>query len=536
MVLYDGDHGFLSVKLRDCQFFSGTQFVPTGLHWYPLWLFTWSFGYSSTTSDGSPYEKRVNAKGHVLSDTCIADEAPLEELPKGWAWVRLSTLLTKMGSGSTPAGGRKVYQDEGPLLIRSQNVHNEGLKLEDVAHFAYSLFKKRGSHVLPNDILLNITGASIGRCAIVPNPFEEADVNQHVLIMRPVDSTLNHYLHIAIVSPLIQAAIMVGQVGATKEGLSATKASNLIVPVPPLAEQYRVVERVNQLMPLVEEYGKLEDDREALDAALPERLRKSMLQVAVQGKLVPQDPSNEPASTLLERIRGQRRQIIAEKKMKAPKGGESVIFRGSDGRRYEKRVDAKGRESEPACIEDEVPFEIPEGWEWARLESVTMYIQRGKSPRYSTVKKHPVVAQKCNQWSGFSLEKAKFIDPETVCKYGNERILRDGDLLWNSTGLGTLGRMAIYDSSKNEYGWAVADSHVTVIRTREDWLNYRFAFAYFAGPSVQSVIEDQASGSTKQKELAQETVKNYLIPIPPLAEQCRIVTQLEAVLSQITNQ
>ncbi len=489
-----------------------------------------------TVSDGSPYEKRVDAKGHVLSDTCIADEAPLEELPKGWAWVRLSTLFTKMGSGSTPAGGRKVYQDEGPLLIRSQNVHNEGLKLEDVAHFAYSLFKKRGSHVLPNDILLNITGASIGRCAIVPNPFEEADVNQHVLIMRPVDSTLNHYLHIAIVSPLIQAAIMVGQVGATKEGLSATKASNLIVPVPPLAEQYRVVERVNQLMPLVEEYGKLEDDREALDAALPERLRKSVLQVAVQGKLVPQDPSNEPASTLLERIRGQRRQIIAEKKMKAPKGGESVIFRGSDGRRYEKRVDAKGRESEPACIEDEVPFEIPEGWEWARLESVTTYIQRGKSPRYSTVKKHPVVAQKCNQWSGFSLEKAKFIDPETVCKYGNERILRDGDLLWNSTGLGTLGRMAIYDSSKNEYGWAVADSHVTVIRTREDWLNYRFAFAYFAGPSVQSVIEDQASGSTKQKELAQETVKNYLIPIPPLAEQCRIVTQLEAVLSQITNQ
>ena len=489
-----------------------------------------------TVSDGSPHEKRVDAKGHVLSDTCIADEAPLEELPKGWAWVRLSTLFTKMGSGSTPAGGRKVYQDEGPLLIRSQNVHNEGLKLEDVAHFAYSLFKKRGSHVLPNDILLNITGASIGRCAIVPNPFEEADVNQHVLIMRPVDSTLNHYLHIAIVSPLIQAAIMVGQVGATKEGLSATKASNLIVPVPPLAEQYRVVERVNQLMPLVEEYGKLEDDREALDAALPERLRKSVLQVAVQGKLVPQDPSNEPASTLLERIRGQRRQIIAEKKMKAPKGGESVIFRGSDGRRYEKRVDAKGRESEPACIEDEVPFEIPEGWEWARLESVTTYIQRGKSPRYSTVKKHPVVAQKCNQWSGFSLEKAKFIDPETVCKYGNERILRDGDLLWNSTGLGTLGRMAIYDSSKNEYGWAVADSHVTVIRTREDWLNYRFAFAYFAGPSVQSVIKDQASGSTKQKELAQETVKNYLIPIPPLAEQCRIVTQLEAVLSQITNQ
>ena len=487
-------------------------------------------------SDGSPYEKRVDAKGRVTSDKCIADEVPFEELPEGWCWSRLSSFFTKMGSGSTPVGGRKVYQDEGPMLIRSQNVHNEGLRLDDVAHFSRSLFSRRGSHVLPNDMLLNITGASIGRCAIVPNTFGDADVNQHVLIMRPVLQIVSGYLHAAIISPLVQSAIMVGQVGATKEGLSATKAADLLIPLPPLAEQRRIVGRVNELMPLVEEYGGLEDAREALDAALPGRLRKSVLQLAVRGGLVPQDPADEPASTLLERIRGQRRQLVAEKKMKAPKGGESIIFAGSDGRRYEKRVGAKGRESEPVCIEDEIPFDIPDGWEWARLGTVTTYIQRGKSPKYSSIEKYPVVAQKCNQWSGFSLEKAKFIDPETVEKYGEERILKDGDLLWNSTGLGTLGRMAIYDSSKNEYGWAVADSHVTVIRARDDWFDYRFAFAYFAGPSVQSVVEDQASGSTKQKELVQETVKNYLVPIPPLAEQRRIAARLEAVLPKITNQ
>ena len=331
-------------------------------------------------------------------------------------------------------------------------------------------------------------------------------------------------------------AIMADQVGATKEGLSAAKAANLLAPIPPLAEQRRIVERAEELSALIEEYGRLEEAREELDAALPGRLRKSVLQMAVQGKLVPQNPVDEPASVLLERIREQRRKLIVEKKMKAPKGGESVVFRGSDGRRYEKRVDARGRESEPACIEDEIPFEIPESWEWTRLESVTTYIQRGKSPKYSSVEKYPVVAQKCNQWSGFSLEKAKFIDPETIEKYGRERILKDGDLLWNSTGLGTLGRMAIYDSSKNRYGWAVADSHVTVIRTRNDWLDYRFVFAYFAGPSVQSVIEDRASGSTKQKELAQETVKNYLVPVAPLTEQRRIVAQLEAVIPRLTNQ
>ncbi|MVN51621.1 restriction endonuclease subunit S, partial [Eggerthella lenta] len=158
-----------------------------------------------------------------------------------------------------------------------------------------------------------------------------------------------------------------------------------------------------------------------MDASLPERLRKSVLQMAVEGKLVPQDPSEEPASVLLDRIREERAHLIKEKKIKAPKGGESVIYLGSDGRRYEKRVDAKGRESEPICIDGEIPFEIPEGWEWARLEGITTYIQRGKSPKYSLEKKYPVVAQKCNQWSGFSLERAKFVDPNSVASYAEER-------------------------------------------------------------------------------------------------------------------
>ena len=314
----------------------------------------------------------MDARGHVLNDKCIADEVPFEELPEGWAWVRLSSLFTKIGSGSTPAGGRKVYQNEGPMLIRSQNVHNGGLRLGDVAHFARSLFEKRNSHILPNDMLLNITGASIGRCAIVPGAFGDADVNQHVLIMRPIDKAINRFLHAAIISPVVQMAIMADQVGATKEGLSAAKAANLLAPIPPLAEQRRIVERAEELSALIEEYGRLEDAREELDAVLPGRLRKSVLQMAVQGKLVSQNPVDEPASILLERIREQRRKLIAEKKMTPPKGGESVIYAGSDGRRYEKRVDAKGREAEPICIEDEIPFEIPDSWEWARLGSLVL--------------------------------------------------------------------------------------------------------------------------------------------------------------------
>ena len=492
-----------------------------------------------TASDGSPYEKRVDAKGHVLSDTCIADEAPLEELPKGWAWARLSTLFTKMGSGSTPAGGRKVYQDEGPLLIRSQNVHNEGLKLEDVAHFAYSLFKKRGSHVLPNDILLNITGASIGRCAIVPNPFEEADVNQHVLIMRPVDNTLNHYLHIAIVSPLIQAAIMAGQVGATKEGLSATKASNLIVPLPPMAEQHRIVERINQLMPLVEEYGELEDAREELDAALPSRLRKSVLQMAVQGKLVPQDPADEPASALLERIREQRRQLVAEKKMKAPKGGESIIFRGSDGRRYEKRIDAKGRESEPTCIEDEIPFETPDSWEWARLSSV-LQLNSGLGYKKDNLAVKGEKMIRVLRGGNIGEEDEPLIKNNDVmisAEFVDDNILlRDGQILTPSvTSLENVGKTAII---RNTDGNTVCGGFVFFLTPfLIDPCHSEYLHRYLASPAHISFCKSSVKKSGQAfYNLSKASLNSALIAIPPLAEQHRIVERVAEFMSLVTNQ
>ena len=185
---------------------------------------------------------------------------------------------------------------------------------------------------------------------------------------------------------------------------------------------------------------------------------------------------------------------------------------------------------EVRSLADEVPFDIPNSWEWVRLIDVCEYIQRGKSPKYSPIIKYPVVAQKCNQWSGFLIEKAQFIEPGSLTSYGPERLLQDNDLMWNSTGLGTLGRMAIYKTAANPYELAVADSHVTVIRPLKQFVLPEYLYYYFANPSVQSVIEDQADGTTKQKELATATIKAYLTPIPPLDEQRRILTKLSEVL------
>ena len=264
-----------------------------------------------------------------------------------------------------------------------------------------------------------------------------------------------------------------------------------------------------------------------LSSGFARRFQKSILQEAIQGRLVPQDPNNEPASVLLERIRIEKAKLAKEGKLKKKDIVDSVIYRDDDNKYFEK----KGKDI--VCIDEEIPFEIPNTWVWTRLDDICEYIQRGKSPKYSPIKKYPVIAQKCNQWSGFSIEKAQFIAPETISSYGEERKLQDRDLLWNSTGLGTLGRMAIYYSKLNPYELAVADSHVTVIRALKQYVCPEYLYAYFTSPTVQSVIEDKSDGSTKQKELATNTVKAYLVPLPPYEEQQRIIKRIEDVSAHL---
>ena len=256
-----------------------------------------------------------------------------------------------------------------------------------------------------------------------------------------------------------------------------------------------------------------------------QQLKNSILQMAVQGKLVPQDSNDEPASVLLERIRVEKEQLIKEGKIKKEKN-PSIIFRGADNLPYE-----KVGENEPVCIVDEVPFEIPESWEWVRLKNlVKKEIKRGKSPKYTVSSNIQVFAQKCNvKAGGIDMTLAKYLDDTVFPKYPEEECMRDSDIVINSTGNGTLGRIGMFhDSDRINDNIIVPDSHVTVIRVSK-FLSADYIF--YVLNYYQPYLEKSCSGSTNQTELKPAVISELFIPVPPVNEQTRIITKLIEALN-----
>ena len=469
-------------------------------------------------SDGSPYEKRVDAKGRVLSDKCIADEVPFEELPEGWCWARLESVCTLVrGSGIK----RADITNEGLPCIRYGELYTTyDTSIATVASHTGEAVFSASKKLEPDEVLITLTGENnvdIGR-AVFNDTGHTLAFGGDLLALKG-RNVRGDYLAMAINSSLIGLQRTKASTGNIIVHLSATKASQFLVPIPPLAEQRHIVERVGELMPLVEEYGGLEDAREVLDAALPGRLRKSVLQLAVQGGLVPQDPTDEPAGVLLERVRGQRRQLVAEGKMRAPKGGESIIFAGSDGRRYEKRIDARGRESEPVCIDDEIPFEIPAGWEWARLGSVFTKMGSGSTPaggRKVYRDEGPMLIRSQNVHNeGLRLDDVAHFAYSLFAKRGSHVL--PNDMLLNITGA-SIGRCAIVP---NTFGDADVNQHVLIMRPVSTTFS-EYLHAAIISPLVQSAIMAGQVGATKEG-LSATKAAHLLIPLPPLAEQRRIV-------------
>ena len=477
-------------------------------------------------SDGSPYEKRMNAKGLVLSDKCIADEVPFGELPEGWCWARLSNVASiQLGKMLD----KQKNQGELVPYLGNANVQWGKFDLANVKSMPMGE-TDRAKFALSEGDLIVCEGGVPGRCAIWAS--NETMHYQKALHRIRCDKRLllNTYCELYICF-IVQSHVWDSCfTGTTIKHLPAQTLSNWLIPLPPLAEQRRIVKRVDGLMPLIEEYGALEDAREALDAVLPGRLRKSVLQLAVRGGLAPQNPADEPAGVLLERIRGRRRQLVAEGKMKAPRGGESVIFAGSDGRRYEKRVDARGRESDPVCIEDEIPFEIPEGWEWARLESICELV-RGSGIKRSDI---AVEGLPCVRYGELYTTYETSIT--TVASYTSEAVfnvskkIEPGEVLITLTGENNIdiGR-AVFNATEDTLAFGGDLLALKGQNIRGDYL------AAAINSSAVGSQRTRASTGNIIVHLSAAKACRFLIPVPPLQEQGRIVELINEFVALVTS-
>lgn len=233
------------------------------------------------------------------------------------------------------------------------------------------------------------------------------------------------------------------------------------------------------------------------------KIRELILTWAMQGKLAEQAPTDQPASELLKDIDAEKQRLVKAGKIKAPK-------------------------PLPPIKPEEVPYQLPQGWKWVRLGGIASYIQRGKGPTYTDSSTHKVISQKCVRWYGLDIEPARYIDPESLQKYEAIRFLRAGDLLWNSTGTGTIGRACLVPENFKNHEMVV-DSHVTVVRPV--LISPLFLWRWIQSPIVQDEIEGSASGTTNQIELNTSTVVNHLMPLPPLPEQHRIVARIDQLMA-----
>ena len=465
--------------------------------------------------DNSYYEKLL-ATGEVK---CIDEEVPFE-IPQGWEWTRIGNIFNhasgKQQSSSNKGAGTPQK------FITTSNLYWGYFVLDNVKVMNFTDEEIKTCSATKGDLLVCEGGAGYGRSAIWNEDYDIC-LQNHVHRLRPCVSGLCEYVYHFMY--LLKESNNLASVGTAMPGLSANRLKGLLLPLPPLSEQRRIVTKLAELLSQIDKYSKVQNQLDELNITIKESLKKSILQEAIQGKLVPHLTEDGTAQDLLEQIKTEKLKLVKEGKLKKSALATSVIFRGDDNKYWEKTED------DAVCIDEEIPFEIPSNWAWVRLDDICSFIHRGKSPQYSPIKKYPVVAQKCNQWVGFSLEKAKFIEPQSITSYNSEYFLQDRDLMWNSTGLGTLGRMAIYYTILNPYELAVTDSHVTVIRPYKTYIVSEYLYYYFASNTVQSVIEDKSDGSTKQKELATKTVKSYLVPLPPFAEQLRIVQKIKSVTS-----
>ena len=448
-------------------------------------------------ADNLPYEKVGKNK-----PVCIADEVPFD-IPESWEWVRLESICTKLvdGDHNPPKG---CSYETTYVMVSSTNINDDCIvELEKVRYLEKNIFDKENerTNAATGDIFFTSVG-SLGRSCVYEGGlnicFQRSVSVIHTLIF-------NYYLKYCLDSAYIQQKIVREATGTAQKGFYLNQLALLLIPIPPIEEQHRIVSKYLKTVQMQKEYYKTNETLDVLNSGFPATLKKSILQYAVQGKLVPQDPADEPASVLLERIRIEKEQLVKEGKIKRDKH-ESVIFRRDNS--YYEKVDGIER-----CIDDELPFEIPESWEWVRFFSVVEIATNLVSPERYFDYMH-IAPDNIEKLTGTLLD-CRTVAQDKVSSPNH--LFFKGQILYSK--IRPLLRKAVIAPFD---GLCSADMYP--LKTS---INKEYLLRYILSDLFNAQVATAMSSRVKMPKINQVELSKVLIPVPPIQEQNRIVNKIK---------
>ena len=456
-------------------------------------------------ADNLPYEK-IGKNEPV----CIADEVPFE-IPESWEWVRLGNLT--YNHGQKKPSSEFCYIDIGSIDNQHQRLNEKETIVapENAASRARKIVKT-------GDILYSTVRPYLHNMCIIDREFtKEPIASTGFAVLKCCADYSNAFLFYYMMSPDFDnyANDSDNSKGVAYPAINDERLSNALIPVPPVMEQYRILNQLSKVLPIVQVYDGAYRNLENLSTTFPIQLKKSILQYAVQGKLVPQDPTDEPASALLERIRAEKEQLIKSGKIKRDKH-ESVIFRRDNS--YYERVDGIER-----CIDDEIPFEIPDSWEWVRLGNIGEWGSGATPSRTKSEYYNGTIP-----WLKTGDLNDGYITyiPETITNLAltetSVKLNPVGSVLIAMYGA-TIGKLGILQLPATTNQACCACVPFTGVYNK-------FLF-YFLMSQKAAFIKRGEGGA--QPNISKEKIVATLMPLPPKSEQYRIVEKVNDILSKI---
>ena len=454
----------------------------------------------------SYYEKFI-ATGEVK---CIDEEIPFE-IPQGWEWTRIGNIFNHTSGKQQSSSNKNSGTPQ--KFITTSNLYWGYFVLDNVKIMNFTEEEIRTCSATKGDLLVCEGGAGYGRSAIWNEDYDIC-LQNHVHRLRPCISGICEYVYHFIY--LLKESNNLASVGTAMPGLSANRLKGLLLPLPPLSEQRRIVAKLGELLPQVEKYSKVQSYLDELNVSINDKLKKSILQEAIQGKLVPQITREGTAQELLEQIRQEKQRLTKEGKLKKSALTDSVIYKGDDNKYYE-MVGGKN-----ICIDDEILFEIPDSWVWCRLGFLFNH-NTGKALNASNKEGSmlPYITTSNLYWGQFDLSSVRqmyFKDSEIEkCSVSN------GDLLVCEGG--DIGRAAIwpYDTPM------CIQNHIHKLRSYNQ-LDTLFYYYIFQAYKYNGYIGGKGIGI---QGLSSKALHNMLVPLPPINEQIRITSKISSLFQFI---